>query len=160
MPDTSLSLLHKARDEFLQGLDDPAMAAYGVINFGPWDRIDGNSPFVAGVGEKPAGAQFYPEDVTVEEFDAAVAASDDGGEALKSLYTMVRRDEDGDLVAVPYSEAFSGPMNRAAELLEAAAEHAEDEGVGRADAAQNAARCAAGANCGVPATSLITILAL
>ena len=38
------------RDEFLATLDDPAMKAYGVINFGPWDRIDGNAPFVPGVG--------------------------------------------------------------------------------------------------------------
>jgi hypothetical protein len=119
------------REAFLSSLEDPAMAEYGVINFGPWDRIDGNAPFVPGVGSKPAGARFYPEDMTVEEFESAAAAAPDGGESLRSLYTLVRRDDDGQLLAVPYSEAFSGPMNRAADRLLAAAELAEDPGLKR-----------------------------
>jgi hypothetical protein len=117
--------------ELLPSLDDPAMRAYAVINFGPWDRIDGNRPFVPGVGPKPAGARFYPEDMTVEEFEAAVAAAPDGGEALKSLYTLVRRDETGALVAVPYATAFAEPTRRAVEHLLAAAALAEDPGLGR-----------------------------
>ncbi|MFH1762873.1 MAG: Zn-dependent hydrolase [Gemmatimonadota bacterium] len=116
---------------FLSSLADPAMEAYGVINFGPWDRIDGNAPFVPGMGAKPAGARFYPEDMTVEEFEAAVAAAPDGGEGLRSLYTLVRRDDAGNLVAVPYSEAFAEPTNRAASRLLAAAELAEDPGLKR-----------------------------
>jgi hypothetical protein len=119
------------KDEFLASLDDPAMEAYGVINFGPWDRIDGNASFVPGIEAKPAGARFYPEDMTTEEFEAAVEASADGGEALKSLYTMVRRGEDGGLVAVPYSVAFADPTNRAADLLLEAAGYAEDPGLKR-----------------------------
>jgi hypothetical protein len=119
------------RDEFLASLEDTALREYGVINYGPWDRIDGNAPFVAGVGPKPAGARFYPEDMTVEEFEAAVAAAPDGGEALRSLYTVIRRDESGALVAVPYAEAFSDPVIRAALRLRAAAELAEDPGLKR-----------------------------
>ena len=42
------------------------------INYGPWNRIDGNKPFIEGVGEKPAGANFYPKDMTKEEFDAVL----------------------------------------------------------------------------------------
>ena len=68
------------------------MRDYGVINFGPWDRIDGNEPFVPGAGPKPAGARFYPEDMTVQEFEAGGGVCPDGGEALKSLYTLVRRE--------------------------------------------------------------------
>ena len=119
------------RDEFLGTLDDPAMRSYGVINYGPWDRIDGNAPFVPGVGPKPAGARFYPEDMTAQEFDAAVAAAPDGGEALKGLYTVVRRNEAGELYAVPYSEVFAEPMTRAASLLRNAAALAEDPGLRR-----------------------------
>ena len=119
------------REEFLASLDDPAMAEYGILNYGPWDRIDGNAPFVPGVGPKPAGARFYPEDITVDEFEAAVAAAADGGEALKSLYTVVTRDEAGGLVATPYSEVFAEPMNRAAGLLLEAAALADDPGLKR-----------------------------
>ncbi|MGD2123369.1 MAG: Zn-dependent hydrolase [Gemmatimonadota bacterium] len=119
------------RDEFLASLDDPALREYGIINYGPWDRIDGNAPFVSGVGPKPAGARFYPEDMTIEEFEAAAAAAPDGGEALRSLYTIIRRDEAGNLVPLLYSEAFSEPTNRAASLLEDAATLAEDPGLRR-----------------------------
>ncbi|MCJ7627071.1 MAG: hypothetical protein MUO50_01665, partial [Longimicrobiales bacterium] len=119
------------KEGFLSSLADPAMEAYGVINFGPWDRIDGNAPFVPGMGTKPAGARFYPEDMTVEEFEVAAAGAPDGGEALRSLYTLVRRDDAGKLVAVPYSEGFAEPTNRAALRLRDAAELAEDPGLKR-----------------------------
>jgi hypothetical protein len=119
------------RDEFLSSLGDPAARAYGIINFGPWDRIDGNAPWLAGAGPKPAGARFYPEDMTTDEFEAAVAAAPDGGAALKSLYTVVRRDDEGRLIAVPYSQAFAEFHQRAAAGLEAAAELAEDRGLKR-----------------------------
>ena len=85
--------------EFLASLDGSAARAYGTINFGPWDRIDGNAPWLPGAGPKPAGARFYPADMTTEEFEAAVEAAPDGGDALRSLYTVVRRDEEGSLVA-------------------------------------------------------------
>jgi len=119
------------KDAFLSSLDDPAMAAYGVINFGPWDRIDGNAPFVPGAGSKPAGARFYPQDMTVDEFEAAVSVASDGGEALRSLYTVVRRDDAGKLIAVPYAEAFAELVSRAANHLLAAADLAEDPGLKR-----------------------------
>ena len=119
------------RDAFLESLEDEDMKAYGIINYGPWDRIDGNAPFVPGVGAKPTGAQFYPEDMTVEEFEVAVATAEDGGESLKSLYTLVRRGDDGALEAIPYSVAFAEPTERAAGLLAEAATLAEDPGLAR-----------------------------
>ncbi len=119
------------RDELLSSLSEPAMRDYAIINFGPWDRIDGDKPFVPGVGPKPAGAQFYPQDMTVEEFEAAVAAAPDSGRALKSLYTLVRRDQAGALTPVPYFEAFSEPTKRAADRLRAASALAEDPGLKR-----------------------------
>ena len=53
----------------------------------------------------------------------------DGGAALRSLYTVVRRDSAGRLVAVPYREAFAGPSRRAAAKLREAAALADDPGL-------------------------------
>jgi hypothetical protein len=117
--------------EFFSGVVAPAEVAYGTINYGPWDRIDGNAPWLAGAGEKPDGANYYPADMTAEEFDAAAAVASDGGAALRSLYTMVRRDESGALQAIPYAEFFSEEHGIAADRLRAAAALAEDPGLRR-----------------------------
>ena len=91
------------------------------INYGPWDRLDGNSPFVEGVGAKPKGANFYPTDMTKEEFEAADLPD------KNSLYTFVRRDENGKLMTVPYRVQFKEEVTQASKLLAQAAELAEDE---------------------------------
>lgn len=119
------------RDELMNSLENPAERAYAAINYGPWDRINGNEAWLPGAGPKPDGANFYPSDMTVEEFEAAAQAAADGGEALRSLYTMVRRDDAGNLVAIPYSEYFSEEHALAAEKLTAAAALAEDPGLQR-----------------------------
>ena len=108
------------------------------INYGPWDRLRGDGPFVDGVGAKPAGANFYPADMTAEEFEAA--ATDN--EALRSLYTLVRRDDDGALVALPYHEVFAEAHSAAAAKLREAAGLASDPGLAtylrlRADALES-----------------------
>ena len=51
------------RDAFLNDFDDPARRRFGEINYGPWDRLDGDSPFVPGAGIKPEGANLYPADM-------------------------------------------------------------------------------------------------
>ena len=109
------------RDSLLATLDGPARR-YAEINYGPWDRLAGNEPFVEGVGEKPLGANFYPTDATKEELEAR------RGELL-GLYTLVRRDSTGELTAIPYHEAFAEQHQLAAEKLREAAELAEDEGL-------------------------------
>lgn len=91
------------------------------INYGPWDRLDGNKPFVPGIGTKPAGSGFYPLDMTKEEFDAY-----DHPEK-GSLYTLLRRDEQGALETVWYHEAFADEVTAASSLLKEAAALAEDE---------------------------------
>ena len=113
----------------LSSIPDPELRRYVEINYGPWDRLDANAPFVDGVGPKPEGAGFYPTDMTKEEFEAAVKGSADGGAALKSLYTVVRRDAAGKLVAVPYREAFAAQVSKAASLLLEAAKLADDPGL-------------------------------
>ncbi len=111
------------REELFAQIENEYAKAYVNIHYGPWDRLNGNAPFLPGFGEKPAGAQFYPEDMTVEEFEAW----DDPAKA--SLYTIIRRDPEGKLMSVPYSEAFQEEHSRAATLLNKAAGLAEDEGL-------------------------------
>lgn len=104
-----------------------ALRRYVAINYGPWDRLAGNEPFLPDVGPKPEGANFYPADLSEEAFEAA--ALEDS--ALKSLYTMVRRDTSGRLTAIPYHDFFAADVRQAAEKLRAAAELAEDPGLRR-----------------------------
>ncbi len=111
------------REELFAGIENEYAKEYVKIHYGPWDRLNGNAPFIPGFGEKPAGAQFYPEDMTVEEFEAW----DDP--ARTSLYTIIRRDAEGKLMAVPYSDAFQEEHSQAAGLMHKAAGLAEDEGL-------------------------------
>jgi len=101
---------------------DEATRRYIEINFGPWDRLRDNEPFIAGVGPKPAGANQYPKDMTKEEFEAAAARNPD----LKGLYTLVRRADDGSLTAVPYHVAFANEHQAAAAKLREAAKLSSD----------------------------------
>lgn len=91
------------------------------INYGPWDRLNGNKPFVKGIGEKPLGAGYYPIDMTKEEFEAWEA------ENKKSLYNLVKRDEKGNLILVPFYEAYKENHLRASELLKKASTFAETD---------------------------------
>lgn len=113
------------RDSVLATAPDADTRRFMEINYGPWDRLDGNSPFVAGAGAKPMGARFYPADVTKEEFDSAVAAGGAYADSLRSLYTLVRRDDTGRLYAIPYHEAFAEQHQFAAGKLREAAAIAE-----------------------------------
>ena len=116
------------REELLASIDDADVRQYVEWNYGPWDRLEGNAPFVDGVGAKPAGANLYPADTTKEEVEAAASVSAAARESLESLYTIVRRDEADGLIGVPYTEAFGDSLARASQLLEEAAELAEDPG--------------------------------
>lgn len=108
------------KDELLAKVEERAKE-FTVINYGPWDRLNNNQPFLTGFDDKPEGANFYPEDMTKTEFENADLADKD------SLYTLLRRDENGDLMTLPYSEAFNDSLAEAAELLRQAAELAESE---------------------------------
>jgi hypothetical protein len=109
-----------SRDSLLASLRDPSTRRFADINYGPWDRLQGDAPFVAGAGAKPQGARFYPADMTKEEFERAVAGGGARADSLRSLYTLVRR-EGGRLVAVPFHVAYAPQMRRASALLRQAA---------------------------------------
>jgi hypothetical protein len=119
------------RDSLLESTTDPAVRRYIEINYGPWDRLDNNDPFVPEAGPKPPGAAFYPRDLIKQDFEAAVKAAPDGGTSLRSQYTMVRRDSAGKLTALPYHLAFKDQVTPAAARLREAAELADDPGLRR-----------------------------
>lgn len=112
------------KEELLSSIEDPAARRFAEINYGPWDRLDDNKPFLPGVSAKPLGARFYPESVPKPEVER-------GNPALRDLYTMVERDPHGQLLAVPYSEAFRPELERAAAKLREAADLADDAGLKR-----------------------------
>jgi hypothetical protein len=119
------------RDSLLESITDPAIQRYVEINYGPWDRLANNTPFVEGVGPKPPGAGFYPHDMTKEEFEAAAKKSATAGKALRSQYTVVRRDSAGGLMAIPYHRAYADQVAPAVARLSEAARLAEDPGLRR-----------------------------
>jgi len=112
------------KQELLDSIDDPAARRFAEINYGPWDRLDDNKPFLPGYGEKPPGAQFYPESTPKPEVER-------GNPALLDLYTVVQRDAHGQLMAVPYSEVFQAELEQAAAKIREAAALAEDAGLKR-----------------------------
>ena len=102
------------------GIDEARQ--FAELNYGPWDRLADEAPFIEGIGAKPLGANFYPADMTKEEFDAAYLPGKNG------LYSLIRRDEAGKLTLVPYHVAYADELARAADLLRKAADLAEDPG--------------------------------
>ncbi len=110
-----------SKKAYLAKIKDPDARKFVALNYGPWDRLEGDKPFLSGVAKKPLGAQFYPEDMSKSEFEAAEF------EGKTSLYSVVRRNQKGQLYALPYSEAFSDQMLRAAALLDKASNFAEDK---------------------------------
>ena len=109
------------KDAFLSSIDDEDVRHFAAINYGPWDRLNGDTPFISGYDDKAPGAEFYPHDIDKAEF--ATASFED----KQGLYSMVKRDEAGNLYSVPYSEAFKSELMKASDLLKKASELAENE---------------------------------
>lgn len=110
------------RDALLAKAPDDGMRALVHANYGPWDRLNADTPLVDGVGPRPPGAMFYPADMTKQEFEAAELAD------KASWYTLLRRDDAGALVTVPYHEAYADELQRAAALLRDAAGYSAHAG--------------------------------
>ena len=104
----------------LDTISDPWMKEFAMINYGPWDRLDEEKPFVPGYGPRPAMANYYPQDITKAEYDAFA-------DPLKSShYTILTRDADGKLKTVGYYEAYKEKLDRVCELLDQAIEIADN----------------------------------
>ena len=96
-------------------MQEPLAWQYALINYGPWGRLEGHAAFYPGFDDKPLGARFYPLDMSREEFDNW----DDPDKS--SARTMIRRDDAGNLVAIPYKDAFAEKNREISRLLKEAA---------------------------------------
>ncbi len=105
---------------FLAKLTDPRVKHFASINYGPWDRLNADKPFLAGYEAKSSGAQFYPEDITKDEL--LNSSLDD----KTGLYSVIERADNGELVAIPYHQKYATELQKAASLLRQAAGLAED----------------------------------
>ena len=111
------------KNALLNAISDADTKKFVEINYGPWDRLDGNKPFVKGVGEKPLGANYYPKDMTKKEWEAS------DFKYKGSLYSFVRRDKDGKLYGLPYHIQFEKEVKEVADLLKEASKLANDAGL-------------------------------
>ncbi|GHG02540.1 dipeptidyl-peptidase 3 family protein [Thalassotalea marina] len=109
------------KKSFLSTINNDKLKQFASINYGPWDRLNGDTPFIKGVNHKSLGAQFYPSDMTKEEFEKADFADKTG------LYSLVRRDKNGALFALAYSEAYAEQLQRIAAILRKASKLADDK---------------------------------
>ena len=107
----------------LDGIEDPYAKQFAYMQYGAWDRLDDNRPFLAGYQAKPAACHYYPQDITAEEFEALQDPNKD------SWYTVLRRDENGNLIVKWYHEEYAEEVGKMCELLQKAADLAEDPGL-------------------------------
>ena len=110
------------KDQLLSAIKNDTLRKFAEINYGPWGRLDRNKPSLNGYVQKPLGANFYPGEMTSEEFDALKDPD------KTSLYTMIRRDDKGKLRVIWYHDFFKEEINQAAALLDSAAALATDAG--------------------------------
>ncbi|HVR81950.1 MAG TPA: Zn-dependent hydrolase, partial [Luteimonas sp.] len=109
------------RAALLAKAPDAAARALVELNFGPWDRLNEDTPLLEGIGPRPPGSTFYPKDMTKDEFEQATLPD------KTSWYTLLRRDAAGKLITVPYHEAYKADLGRAAALLREAAKLSADK---------------------------------
>ena len=109
------------RAALLARAPDDATRALVELNFGPWDRLNEDTPLLEGIGPRPPGSTFYPADMTKEQFEQADLKD------KTSWYTLLHRDSAGKLVTVPYHEAYKADLERAAGLLRDAAKFSADK---------------------------------
>ena len=111
------------KDSLLNAVTDEKTKQFVLLNYGPWDKLNNDTPFIAGIGPKSLGAQFYPKDMTKDELEKSGVADKHG------LYSLIRRDSSGNLVSIPYHLVYKEPLQKASTLLKQAAELAEDAGL-------------------------------
>lgn len=107
----------------LDTISDNYAKDFAMIHYGVWDRLDNNKPFIEGYGEKLPMCNYYPHDITLEEFNAFEDENKD------SWYTVIRRNDDGSLKSVWYHEEYAEEIGQICALLEKAVALAENPGL-------------------------------
>ncbi|TWX69787.1 Zn-dependent hydrolase [Colwellia demingiae] len=109
------------KKSFLARISDESVRRFAEINYGPWDRLNGDKVFLSQTTTKAHGAEFYPADMSKAEFEQSEFSD------KKGLYSVVRRDDEGKLMSVPFSEIYHDQMDRAAAILDEASKFADDK---------------------------------
>ncbi len=110
------------KESLFASINDPDTLKYVKLNYGPWDRLRGNKPIIEKIGKKPMGANYYPSDIKYLPFINMKF------EDKLSQFTLLRRNEEGDLYTIPYSKAYEDQLTKAAELINKAAELTDNAG--------------------------------
>ena len=111
------------KEALLNSIDDADTKRFVEINYGPWDRLNGNKSFMSEFSDKPLGANYYPKDMTKDEFEAS------NFDKKGSIYTFVRRDDAGKLYAIPYHQQFAKELKVVSDLLKEASTYADNAGL-------------------------------
>lgn len=110
------------KNALLSKITDEYEKQFAIINYGPWDQLNDEKPFIKGYGEKPPTANFYPKEMTKEDF-AKIK------DPLKiSPYSIIVK-KDGEYNVIPYSKAYESELKKASELLKKTSELADDAGL-------------------------------
>lgn len=107
------------KEKLLNEISDPDMREYAMINYGPWDRLDGFTPFTDDFPPRPLGIGFFPKDINQNEFFEIK------NDLKYSPYTIISRDANGLLKVIPYHIAFQKQLNEAVDYIKKAADLAE-----------------------------------
>jgi hypothetical protein len=105
---------------------DPDALAMFDLHYAHCDGLEDDAPFVDGLDTCPVGGGFYPTDMTKEEFEAHLVANPSDSPAFTSGYTVIRRNADGGLYAVPYSVEYSDYLDTVVRLMREAAALSEE----------------------------------
>ncbi|MCY1517729.1 Peptidase family M49 [compost metagenome] len=109
------------RDSLLATIKDEKTREFVKINYGPWDRLNGDKPFVSGIGDKPLTGTFYPANLTKEQLERSDVKDKYG------LYSVIRTEKDK-LISVPYHVVYAAELQKASNLLKQAALLTDDAG--------------------------------
>jgi len=115
--------VYPQRDSLLARIKDEKTKNFVKINYGPWDRLNADRPFISGIGPKPDGATFYPADLQ------KTVLEESGLKDKFNPYSVIQKDTAGKLITVPYHILFAADLQRASSLLKQAALLAEDAGL-------------------------------
>ncbi|MFA7401828.1 MAG: Zn-dependent hydrolase [Bacteroidales bacterium] len=107
----------------LDTIQDNYAKEFVKINYGPWERLNNDKPFINGFNQKPLGCNYYPQDITKEEYEAYNDVN------KSSLYTVLRRNEDNSLKTVWYKDEYKEELSKVCELLDQAIAIAENQGL-------------------------------
>lgn len=121
MDDLFWKQVYPQRDSLLNTVKDEKTKQFIQINYGPWDRLNGDKPFVNGIGPKPDGGTFYPLGMTKEDLEKSDVKDKLG------LYSVIRTEKDK-LISVPYHVIYATELQKASSLLKQAALLTDDAG--------------------------------